>query len=84
MNSRSHFFQYLLLFLIVGSGVAGFWYFSQERVLRILAVLSSLVGYVIWGISHHSIEKRLSWSVIGEYLLLGLVILAALSLIVGY
>ena len=84
MNRRSHFFQYLILFLIVIGGIVGFWYFEKERTLRGLVVLSSLGGYVIWGISHHFIEKRLSWSVVGEYLLLGLTILAALSLIIGY
>ena len=31
MNRRSHFFQYLILFLIVIGGIVGFWYWQSRN-----------------------------------------------------
>lgn len=80
MNYRVHLLHYTLLLVIIALGLFGFWYFSFNRILRFLIVSLSVLGYVGWGVWHHYIEKRLSWSIILEYLLLSLVVLAALSL----
>lgn len=73
--------HYVLLLVIITLGFFGFWYFSFNRVLRFMMVLLSVFGYVGWGVWHHYIEKRLSWSIILEYLLLSLVVLSAFSLV---
>lgn len=80
MNYRIHLLHYVLLLVIITLGLFGFWYFSFNRILRFMMVLLSVFGYVGWGVWHHYIEKRLSWSIILEYLLLSLVVLSAFSL----
>lgn len=80
MNYRAHLLHYILLVVIMAIGIFGFWYFSFNRNLRFAVVAFSVFGYVLWGVWHHYIEKRLSWSVVLEYLLLSLVVLSALSL----
>lgn len=80
MNYRVHLLHYALLVAIIVVGLFGFWYFSFNRSLRFAVVMLSVFGYVGWGVWHHYIEKRLSWSIILEYLLLSLVVLAVLLL----
>ena len=80
MNYRIHLLHYALLLAIITLGLFGFWYFSFNRILRFVIVSLSVFGYVGWGVWHHYIEKRLSWSIVLEYLLLSLIVLSALSL----
>ena len=81
MDYRVHLLHYALLLVIIALGLFGFWYFSFNRNLRFTVAALSVLGYVGWGVWHHYIEKRLSWSIVLEYLLLSLVVLSALSLI---
>ena len=80
MDYKNHLLHYLILFLIILGGLFGAWYFSFNRLARFGVVSLSVLGYVVWGVSHHLLEKRLSWGVVLEYILLGFVILAAFSL----
>lgn len=84
MNHKIHLAHYFVLFVILFSGLFGFWYFSGNGFIRFIFVFFTLLGYVIWGIIHHYSENRLSWGVILEYLLLSLVILAAFSLTIRF
>jgi len=81
MNSREHFWHYLLLILILLAGFVGFVYFKQSPSFRFFSLFGSILGYIVWGVWHHFVEGRLTWSVITEYLLLGLVVLATASLL---
>lgn len=82
MNSREHIWHYLLLMLILLIGFLGFISFEGDPVKRFLSLFGSILGYVLWGVWHHFIEKRLSWSVVSEYLLLALVVLATAGLLI--
>lgn len=81
MSSREHLWHYLLLFLVVGLGFGGVLVFRQDASLRFLSIFGSVLGYVLWGAWHHLVEKRLSWLILSEYLLIALVVLASASLI---
>ena len=84
MGFRDHTSHYLILLLIISSGLLGFWYFSSSRGLRFAVISLTVLGYVVWGVGHHYLEKRLSLSILLEYLLLGFVTLAAVSLATGF
>lgn len=84
MSFKNHFFHYLVLALILGGAIFGFWYFYSNKFFRFSVVFVALLLYVIWGIVHHRLEGRLSRKVVLEYLLLSLIILAAFSLTTSF
>lgn len=81
MSSKEHFWHYLILFVNVGLGLGGVAYFEHSPNGRFLSVFVSVLGYVVWGAWHHWLEKRLSWAILSEYLLIALVVIASASLI---
>lgn len=82
MNSREHLWHYLILIMVLLVGFLGFIGFPEEPLKRFLSLFGSILGYVLWGVWHHYIEKRLSWLVVSEYLLLALVVLATAGLLI--
>lgn len=86
MNPKEHLWHYLLLVLILSLGFWGFFSLgndpSANQKIRFFSLFASVLGYVVWGVWHHFVERRLSWALAGEYLLLGLVVLAIASLII--
>lgn len=82
MSTREHLWHYLFLLLILLAGFWGFVSFRASPTRQFLSLFGSILGYVLWGIWHHQIEKRLSWAIVSEYLLLALVVLATAGLLV--
>ncbi len=82
MTSREHVWHYLILIAILLTGFLGFIRFEGEPTRRFLSIFGAILGYVLWGVWHHFIEKRLSSTVISEYLLLALVVLATAGLLI--
>lgn len=81
MTSKEHFRHYLILFVNISLGLIGVIYFEHNPNGRFLSIFASVLGYVAWGGWHHWLEKRLSWAVLYEYLLIALVVIASASLI---
>lgn len=64
---KTHIPHYLVLFLILGLGFLGFWYFSyQERAQQVI-VLAVAAFYVLWGVAHHTLEENLNLKIVVEY-----------------
>jgi len=80
MTSKEHLLHYLILFLILTLGLVGFVVFSFKPQIQLLTVGLTVAGYVAWGIVHHYIEDRLRWDVVGEYFLVGILVLVMFAL----
>jgi len=80
VTSKEHLLHYLILFLILTIGLVGFVVFRFQPVAQLLVVGLTIAGYVIWGLVHHYIEDRLRWEVVGEYFLVGALVLVMLAL----
>jgi len=81
MGTKEHFWHYLLLFIIVLSGLVGVVVYNSNPWGRFASIFGSVLGYLGWGAWHHYVEERFSWMVLSEYLLVALVVLASASLI---
>jgi len=80
MSPREHLLHYLILFLILTLGLVGFVVFSFRPVVQLLVVGLTIGGYVTWGITHHYVEDRLRWDVVGEYFLIGSLVFVMFAL----
>ena len=80
MTSKEHLLHYLILFLILTFGLVGFVVFRFQPHTQLFIVGLTVAGYIIWGVVHHYIEDRLRWEVIGEYFLIGALVLVMLAL----
>ncbi len=72
----THFFT---LFLILGIGVATFFYARGNPTAQFVTGVVTAVAYVCWGILHHVIKEDLQAKIVVEY-----VLIAAISIIVLY
>ncbi|MFC1756092.1 hypothetical protein ACFLZK_01750 [Patescibacteria group bacterium] len=74
-------------YTILLAGVAAFgfmfWLFRYNNSARLLLTSLSVLFYVLWGVVHHFIEKRLTLEIAVEYVLIGfltfLLVLVSLS-----
>ena len=80
MDPREHLLHYLILFLILTTGLVGFVVFQFHPQTQLLLVGLTVGGYVAWGVIHHYIERRLRWEVVGEYFLIGILVLVMFAL----
>lgn len=80
MTSKEHFLHYLVLFLILTLGLVGFVVFSFHPQTQLLVVGLTVGGYIVWGVVHHYVEDRLRWDVVGEYFLVGILVLVMFAL----
>ena len=80
MDPREHLLHYLILFLILTAGLVSFVVFQFHPQTQLLLVGLTVGGYVAWGVIHHYIEGRLRWEVVGEYFLIGILVLVMFAL----
>lgn len=57
----------VLMFLGIGVSVVTFY----NRQLQMIALLCTVVAYVLWGILHHHLHHDLSSKIVIEYVLMG-------------
>lgn len=76
---KSHFFEYLVLFLILSLGCLGFLIARGNKGIQFKVVLITSFLYVIWGIVHHFLEKTLYFKVMVEYVAVGLLAIVILG-----
>lgn len=77
MNLRHAHFIVLLLILI--SGVLTFWGVSPDRALQTWVGAATTVSYVIWGVIYHALEGDMHPKVIAEYILVGAIAMVVLA-----
>lgn len=68
---KTHFWDYLILFLLIGAGVICFIYHPDKIVKFQISILMAL-AYIFWGVFHHLSEKNLNLKIVVEYTLIGL------------
>jgi len=72
----------VLLTGVVSFGIL-FWLFSSNNSARLLLTALAVLFYVLWGVIHHFLERRLTLEIAIEYVLIGfltfLLVLVSLS-----
>ncbi len=60
-----------------------FWFYHSSNTARLVITGSASIFYILWGVIHHALEKRLTLEIALEYVLIGfltfLLVLIALS-----
>lgn len=69
---RDHFSHYLILLSIFTLGLFFFIYFGYNRAIQAWCVIGVSLGYFLWGMVHHYLEKNLYLKVVIEYFLVAL------------
>lgn len=65
--------HYLALIGFLSFGLAFFLVFNYNRQIQMGISLAMAVGYVVWGIIHHSLRKEFHPRIIMEYFLVAIV-----------
>ncbi len=77
-KSSHHLIHFLVLFLIFAIGGVLLFHFQGYPTLKIFISLGTVLAYVVWGIVHHWLEKRLRWEIVLEYILVGALVFGLL------
>ena len=75
-----HFSHYLVLIIILATGIAGLWFFRFHP-LRPLIVFGLPLAYLVWGIIHHALIGHLHRKVVLEYFTVALLGWVLISII---
>lgn len=81
--SKVRLAHYLVLFIILALGGLLFWRWQYFPNYQFLIVVLTVAGYILWGVSYHLTVRRLSWTVILEYILLGFVVILMFAAALG-
>lgn len=65
-------FEYTFLAIGLISFVGFFWLFRFDDSKKIALLGIYALVYILWGIIHHKIDNRLSFSILAEYFLIAL------------
>ena len=79
-----HAWHYLVLVLGLGAFIALLVVFSYSTPISIVISFLGSLFYVLWGIIHHALEKRLYKEIVLEYVLIGLSMFLLLALVKMY
>ena len=79
---KNHFFDYLFLI------TAGIFFlillniFRGERMIEFIILIAFALFYIVWGISHHTINETLHLKTVVEYILIAFIIIFLLKIII--
>jgi len=76
---KNHFWQYLVLSLILIFGVVSFFLALGNKQLQFKIVVATAFLYVLWGIVHHLLEKDLYFHLVIEYIVVALLAIVILG-----
>lgn len=68
-KNLQHFLPLVGVFV---AGVVGFYLFSYDRLLQQILIVAVSVSYVVWGLVHHYVHDDLNFTVVFEYVALGI------------
>ncbi len=80
---KIHTLHFLVLVIIVVTGMYLFFYAQGNRSLQLTIGITSALAYVAWGLIHHAIQRDLYPKVVVEYVLMGLIAIVLLMTIFG-
>lgn len=80
----SHIISYIVLVLILATGVGAFYFVRPNVTLQLIIAIITSVAYVLWGIIHHMIQKDLHHKIVIEYMLIGAIAIVLLVTILGF
>ncbi len=82
-NKDYKLIEYAILFVGVVAYAYLFWVFRHNNSARLLLTAEAVLFYILWGVIHHFLEKRLTVEIAFEYILIGfltfLLVLVSLS-----
>lgn len=79
---KKHFIDYLLLITAGIFFLMAVRLFSGERLVEFILLLFFVSFYIIWGISHHAVNKDLRLRTVLEYILIGFTIIFFLKIFI--
>lgn len=79
-----HAFHYVVLLLILGTGIGVFYLVQPNVTLELVTGMATAVAYVLWGIVHHALEKDLHPKIVIEYMLIGSIAIILLVTMLGF
>jgi hypothetical protein len=74
MSSEKHLKYYLFLFIGLVVVAAPFVWLVHNFLFQAIAAGAASLFFITWGIVHHVNEGRVQKSVIGEYILFGVIV----------
>jgi hypothetical protein len=75
--------HYLILLVLLGGGLVLFFFFSYSPQIQLYLSLATALFYLLWGVSHHYLNKDLSWSVVIEYTLVAVLAWTIIYTVLG-
>lgn len=69
---KIHWWRYSMLLLLFFTGLFFFAYFRYNQAVQIGCVIALALGYFLWGVIHHRLDKNLYLKVVIEYFLIAL------------
>jgi hypothetical protein len=81
---ENHIIDYFLLFFGLGVFLFLLYVFKYNTTLSLFISLGGSLFYMLWGIVHHALEKRLHREIVLEYILIGVFMFALLSVVIIY
>jgi len=79
-----HIIAYIVLILGLGLFFALFLLFRHSTHALLLISFGGSLFYILWGIIHHAVEKRLHRDVVIEYIMIGIFMFLLLSSVIIY
>lgn len=79
----THFFHYLVLFLILAFGLGGLWSSSSRPGVQFFLIIFTALAYILWGMIHHFLEKSLNLKVVVEYILVAALVVTLWQVLKG-
>lgn len=77
---QTHKWDYLALLAFLAFLTYVLLFFAKTRQLRFHALTIMVLGYVLWGLIHHTREDTLTWTIMFEYV--GLLTFVSILLVV--
>ena len=78
----NHFIHYLVLFAGLLTLSYIFYTFRYSQTYSLIIAFASSFFYLMWGIIHHALEKRLYKEIVFEYLLISIFIFLLFALVI--
>lgn len=81
---KIHFFHFIVLVIILVSGVGMFMMAKDNNFLQLLIGVVTSMAYIAWGIIHHYLQGDIHRKVVIEYVFIGGIAITLLLIVLGY
>lgn len=77
----THYTHYAVLAFILLWGLYMFVLAGNLQELQLIASTITILGYILWGIIHHEMERTLNWKIIAEFFTFGLFLFSIIAVL---